>query len=63
MRMNRFQEERKIVNKEMKWLLQEGFDLRADIERLKSRKVLRGKDKGMRMTAMPTSMEMVWVGM
>ena len=62
MRLDRFQEGTKIVNKEMERLLQEGFDLRAEIERLKSGKILKGKDKGMRMPVMPPPPEVVEVG-
>ena len=62
MRMDRFQEGRKIVNKEMERLLQEGFDLKAEVERLKSGKVLKGKDKGMRMPAVPPPPVLVGVG-
>ena len=43
-------------------LLQEGFDLRAEIERLKSGKVLKGKDKGTRMPAVRPPPELVEVG-
>ena len=51
MRLGRFQEGQKVVDVEMKRLLQEGFDLRDEIERLKSGKVARGVDKGTRMAA------------
>ena len=50
-RVDRFVEGRKICDKEMERLLQKGFNLCAEIERLKSGKVLRGKDKGTRMPA------------
>ena len=62
LRMDRFQEGRKIVQKEMERLLQEGFDLRAEVERLKSGKVLKGKDKKTRMPAVPPPPELVEVG-
>ena len=62
MRMDRFQEGGKIVEKEMKRLLQEGFDLQAVIERLKSEKVSQRKDKGTRMRAMPPPLVLVGVG-
>ena len=62
MRMDKFQEGRKIVNKEMERLLQEGFDLRAEVERLKSGKVLRGKGKGTSMPAVPPPPGLVVVG-
>lgn len=61
-RIDRFQEGRQIVNKELERLLQEGFCVRVEIERLKSRKVLRGKDKGTRMPAVPPPVEVVGVG-
>ena len=50
MRLIRFQEGVKVAGVEMKRLLQEGFDLRNKIERLKSGKVARGVDKGTRMS-------------
>ena len=46
MRLDRHMEGRAIVEKEMKRLLVEGFDLRDEIDRLKKGKVARGKDKG-----------------
>ena len=46
----RFQEGNKVVDVEMKRLLQEGFDLREEIERLRAGKVARGVDKGTRMS-------------
>ena len=61
--VDRFMEGRKICDKEMERLLQEGFDLRAEVERLKSGKVLKGKDKGTRMPAMPPPPILVGVGM
>ena len=61
-RIYRFVKGRKICDKEMERLLQEGFDLRAEIERLKSGKVLKGKDKGTRMPAMPPPPILVGVG-
>ena len=62
MRVDKFVEGRKICDKEMEQLLVEGFDLRAEIERLKSGKVLKGKDKGTRMPAVPPPPELVEVG-
>ena len=62
MRVDRFVEGRKIVNTEMERLLQEGFDLKGEIERLKSGKVLKGKDKGTRMPVVPPPPEVVEVG-
>ena len=62
MRKDRFQEGGKIMEKEMKRLLQEGFDLQAEIERLKSGKVSRGRDKGTRMPAVPPPPVLVGVG-
>ena len=62
MRLDRFQEGREIVNKEMERLLQEGFDLRAEIECLKSGKILKGKDKETRMPVVPPPSEVVEVG-
>ena len=62
MRVDRFVEGRKICDKEMERLLVEGFDLKAEIERLKSGKVLRGKDKGTRMTVVPPTPVVVEVG-
>ena len=59
-RVDRFVEGRKICDKEMERLLQEGFDLRVQIKRLKSGKVLTGKDKGTRMPVVPPPP--VWVG-
>ena len=50
MRLRKFQEGQKVVDVEMKRLLQEGFDLRDKIERLRSGKVARGVDKGTRMS-------------
>ena len=61
-RVDRFVEGRKICDKEMERLLQEGFDLRAEIERLKSGKVLKGKDKGTRMPVVPPTPVVVEVG-
>ena len=61
MRVDKFVEGRKICDKEMERLLVEGFDLRAEIERLKSGKVLRGKDKGTRMPVVPPPPELVEV--
>ena len=55
-------ERRKVCDKEHERLLQEGFDLRAEIERLQSGKILRGKDKGTRMLALPPPVVMVGVG-
>ena len=49
------------MDKEMERLLQEGFDLKAEIERLMSGKVLKGKEKGTRMPALPAPVEMVGV--
>ena len=49
-RLERFKEGAKVVDVEMKRLLQEGFDLRDEIERLKLGKVARGVDKGTRMS-------------
>ena len=46
MRLDRHVEGRAIVGKEMERLLQEGFDLKDEIDRLKKGKVARGKDKG-----------------
>ena len=43
-------------------MLQEGFDLGAEIERLKSGKVLKGKDKGTVMPVVPPPPLLVWVG-
>ena len=60
--VDRFVEGRKICDKEMERLLQEGFDLRAEIERLKSGKVLKGKDKGTRMPAVPPPPVLVGLG-
>ena len=54
-------EGRKVCDKEHKRLLQEGFDLRVEIKRLKSGKILMGKDKGTRMPALPPPVEMVRV--
>ena len=48
--LRRFQEGSKVVDEEMKRLLQEGFDLREEIGRMKSGKVARGVDKGTRMS-------------
>ena len=62
LRVDRFVEGRKICDKEMERLLQEGFDLREMIGRLKSGKVLKGNDKGTRMPALPPPVEMVGVG-
>ena len=61
-RADKFVEGRKICDKEMERLLQEGFDLRAEIERLKSGKVLKGKDTGTRMPAVPPPPILVGVG-
>ena len=46
MRLDRHIEGRAIVQKEMERLLQEGFDLKDEIDHLKKGKVARGKDKG-----------------
>ena len=46
MRLDQHVEGRAIVGKQMERLLQEGFDLKDEIERLKKGKVARGKDKG-----------------
>ena len=62
MRVDKFVEGRKICDKEHERLLQEGCDLRTEIERLKSGKILRGKDKGTRMLALPPPVVMVGVG-
>ena len=62
MRVDKFVEGRKVCDKEHEWLLQEGFDLRVEIERFKSGKILRGKDKGTRIPALPPPVEMVGVG-
>ena len=43
MRLHRHMAGRPIVEKEMKRLLQEGFNLRDEIDHLKKGKVLRGK--------------------
>ena len=61
-RVDRFVEGRKICDKEMEWLLQERFDLRAEIERRKSGKVFKGKDKGTKMPAVPPPPILVGVG-
>ena len=61
-RVNRFVEGKKICDKEMVRLLQEGFDLRAEIEHLKSGKVLREKDKGTWMPVVPPPPLLVGVG-
>ena len=50
MRLMRYQEGNKVVDAEMRCLLQEGFDLRDEIGRLKAGKVSRGVDKGTRMS-------------
>ena len=62
MRVDKFVEGRKVCDQEHEWLLQEGFDLRAEIERLKSGKIMRGKDKGTRMPTLPPPVEVVGVG-
>ena len=61
-RVDRFVEGRKICDTEMERLLQEGFDLLVEVERLKSGKVLKGKDKGTRMPAVPPHPVLVGVG-
>lgn len=43
------------MNKEMKGLLQEGFHLQAEIKRLRSGKIVKGKDKGTRIPTVPPS--------
>ena len=50
MRLRKVREGIRVVDVEMKRLLQEGFDLCAEIDRLKSGKVARGVDKGTRMS-------------
>ena len=62
MQVDKFVEKRRVCDKEHERLLQEGFDLRAEIERLKSGKILRGKDKGTRLPALPPPIEVVEVG-
>ena len=46
MRLDRHVEGRAIVEREMRRLLEEGFALRGEIDRLKKGKVARGRDKG-----------------
>ena len=62
MRVDKFVEGRRVCDKEHERFLQEGFDLRAEIERLKSAKILRGTEKGTRMPALPPPIETVGVG-
>ena len=51
--VERFQEGRRVVDKEIKGQLEEGFDLRREIERLRVGKVRNGREKGMRMLVLP----------
>ena len=60
--IDRFQEARKIVNKEMDSLLQEGFDLGGEIECLRSGRLLKRKPKKTCMLAVPPPRVMVWAG-